>query len=121
MSDSKERELLELVKDMAYVGCDSLDINRALDEAIDKSDIAQRDAKETASRQIDEFVVRYQLAIQAKERVLQKMIIGGIIFSLGVLAAIASYVVSDGQSVILSFIALLVGGWMLKEGYKKYR
>lgn len=71
-------------------------------------------------QRVDEMIYHYQLDEQRRSRALGQMIMGGVLLAFPILIAFLAY---DPQNKItyLWYGLALLGGWQLKEGYKKYR
>lgn len=109
-----EYKLFEQVKSMAYEGMAYEDIRRKM-----KDQITDPDLLRTVMVKANQHIVEYQLALQEKARALNQMIIGAVILILGVGITIYTYFSLQNQYVLV-YGAILVGAWILKEGYKKY-
>lgn len=68
----------------------------------------------------DEYLARYQFAILEKNKALQQMIMGLVLFLLGIGLSAYTYWVSFKQY-YLFYGLILVGAWFFKEGYKAYQ
>lgn len=106
-----------LVKKLAFLGKDYDEILRTLDENKFKFSLKSINA---AKSKIDDYIVGFQLATQEKSNGLNKLIMGGTLFFIGVSITGFTYI-SNNNNYILSYGAILGGAWVAKEGYKTYR
>lgn len=111
MSDS----LIPLIKRLAFSGKDYDQIIEVLNE--NKDNFSQVSI-ELAKDKINDQIVGYQLACQVKAKALNQLIIGFVLFMIGM---IVTGVSANGNGYLLAFGAILSGAWTFKEGYKIYR
>ncbi len=68
----------------------------------------------------DEYLAHYQLALQQKDRALQQMILGAVVFLFGFSIYVFT-ILSFQYKYILAWGAILYGAWVFKEAYKAYK
>lgn len=68
----------------------------------------------------DDYVYQYLMAKQEKGKAVNRMLVGAVLLATGLVVVYVSEV--DRQvEYLLPFLAIFIGGWQLKEGYKTYR
>ena len=113
----KELALIEVVRKMAYSGKDYETIIKEIDR---KKNRYTEENISHAKRKVDDFIVEYQLANQEKSKALNQILIGLFLFLIG--AGITGYTYfSKNSQYVIAYGAILIGAWILKEGYKKYQ
>lgn len=68
----------------------------------------------------DDYVYQVLIAKQEREKAVNRMLVGGVLLVAG-LAILYVSDVSRKIEYLIPFIAIFIGGWQLKEGYKIYR
>lgn len=68
----------------------------------------------------DDYVYQVLIGKQEREKALNRMLVGGVLLAAG-LAILYVSDVSSKIEYIIPFVAIFIGGWQLKEGYKVYR
>jgi|GEM_PF-4386536 len=68
----------------------------------------------------DDYVYQVLIAQQEREKARNRMMVGGVLLVAG-LAILSVSDVSRKVEYLIPFIAIFIGGWQLKEGYKVYR
>ncbi len=106
-----------LIKNLAFSGKDYDQIIGVLEE--NKPGFSETSI-ELAKNKIDDHIVAFQLASQEKSKGLNQLIMGSALLIIGATITIFSYL-SDKDSYILAYGAILGGAWIAKEGYKVYR
>ncbi|MCB9323876.1 MAG: hypothetical protein H6571_09095 [Lewinellaceae bacterium] len=113
----ENQDLIEIVKEMAFSGKDYESIKKELQRYSAKS---SNESINFAKSKIDDYIVKFQLASQEKSKALNQIIIGLVLFLLGI--GITGYTYFRGNSqYFLAYGAILIGAWIFKEGYKTYR
>jgi len=109
---------LSLIKHLAFSGKDYEEILQALED--NKQNFTE-DSLESAKDKINDYIVKYQLASQVKSNALNQLIIGGVLFLVGLVITGGSYTFSTDGRYLLAYGLILGGAWTFKEGYKIYR
>ena len=113
----EHQELIAIIQEMAFNGKDSYEIEKELEKNRDKySD----ESINLAKREIDDYIVSFQLASQEKSKALNQILLGSVLFLIGIGVTGYTYFGNTSQY-ILAYGAILAGAWILKEGYKTYR
>ena len=111
------QELRAIIQEMAFNGKDSYEIEKELEKNRGKfSD----ESINLAKRDIDDYIVNFQLASQKKSKALNQILIGSFLFLIGIGVTGYTYF-GNTRQYILAYGAILTGAWILKEGYKIYR
>lgn len=108
-------EISQIAIDLAYQGKDYDEIKIALEkQGIEPGSI------KIVLQDIDQYIINYQLASQAKDRVLTYLVMGIGLFSLGIGATL--YSIFSGMSQVMVWTgALLLGAYMSFNYYKEYK
>ena len=109
--------LIEFIKARAFDG-DSYDTIRQALRARESQ--FSEAAVDDALNRIDDYVIQYQLAVQAQSKAFNQMIMGAAVFLLG--AGISGYSYFLGaRQFLLAYGAIIGGAWVLLQGWKIYR
>ena len=108
-------EIIKKGEQMALEGADFETIKKKVDQhKLDKED------RNFVLQKIDELLFHIELQKQDRSKALIQMILGAIL--MGFPLIIAFYFYDPGSRIIYVWYAFaLIGGWILKEGYKKWR
>lgn len=68
----------------------------------------------------DDYVYQVLMAKQEREKAINRMLVGGVLLATGLVVLYLSDV-SRKVEYLIPFVAVFIGGWQLKEGYKIYR
>jgi len=69
---------------------------------------------------INDYIVEYQLASQEKSKALNQLIVGSVLFIIGMAFTGGSFFGSSSRY-LLAYGLILSGAWTFKEAYKIYR
>ena len=111
------QELISIIQRLAFEGKDFYEIEREIEN---KKDKYSEESIKLAKKSIDEYIVNFQLASQEKSKALNQILLGSVLFLIGVGVTGYTYFGNTSQY-ILAYGAILAGAWILKEGYKTYR
>ena len=108
-------ELKNHCQALAFEGKDYLEIERA----ITGLDITEKD-REAVLKQIDDYIVLYEISHQEQQKHLYKVMIGLLLLFIGAGAMLTS-VGKDGLARIFAIVFVLYGAWMARGAYAAYR
>ncbi len=102
-------------QDLAFDGKDYLEIEQALSSL----EITEAD-REAALKQVDGYIVRYEISHQERQKHLYKIMIGLLLLFIGGGAMLTS-VGKEGLARIFAIGFVLYGAWMVRGAYAAYR
>jgi hypothetical protein len=113
----EHQKLIAIIQEMAFNGKDSYEIEKEIEKNRGKySD----ESINLAKREIDDYIVNFQLASQEKSKALNQILLGLVLFLIGIGVTGYTYFGNTSQY-ILAYGAIFAGAWIVKEGYKTYR
>ncbi len=107
----------KLAKKLAFSGKDHDQIVKILEN---HQDNFSEEELASAFLKLDDYLVGYQLASQAKSKGFNQLLVGMLLFTIGASVTLVSWL-ADGDRYLLAYGAILGGAWIGKEGYKIYQ
>ena len=117
MKALEESYLISLIKDLAYKGKDSQAIKNELKKLQNKY---SEESLKLAIKQIDEYIVNYQLACQEKSKAFHQILMSLVLLIFGLTMTFYSYI-NEGSHYILPIGAIVSGAWYLINSLNIYK
>lgn len=110
-------EALLLIKELAFEGKSAEEISREMDNK--KVSFKDTDL-EIAKRRIDDFVIMFQMAEQAKSNAFLQMVMGAFLLILGLGITVYTIIALKSQFVLM-YGGILAGAYFFWKGYTTYK